>query len=550
MTVREWLAKATRAVTVLRTFGLRRALARASRRIAERHRYRSWLEQTPPPRVETVRSPGPLISILMPTYRPDPRWLARAVESVQAQSYGRWELSIADDGSPDPEHRRALASLSSDDSRIRVVRRASRGHISAASNTALERAAGDFVALLDQDDELSSNALEEVARALARDPDTEVLFSDEDKLDEQGRRYEPYFKPDWSPDLALSQNLVSHLGVYRTSRVREVGGFREGFEGSQDHDLALRVVEQCGHTRVRHIPRVLYHWRATAGSTAGGLERKAYAIEAGVRAIQSHLDRLGRRATAEPALRSYYRVRWALPESPTTVALVTPGRPADLGIGPVQGRATPLELRIEAAHGTGGLASRLNQAVRNTRAEVVVLLGAGCTLAYDALEELVAQALRPEVGVAGGRIVTAGGRVIHGGYLLALDAERPVLNAHEGLHEGEPGHFGRNSLVQNFLAVSAEAMALRRAVFDEVGGFDSDTFPERLFDVDLGLRVGQAGLRVVWTPWARVQSGARGSPPRGPGERERLVERWASRVPRDPFWHPALDRRRGDFRLR
>ncbi|MBA2270124.1 MAG: glycosyltransferase, partial [Chthoniobacterales bacterium] len=210
----------------------------------------------------------PKISVLLPVYNTELRWLRRAIESVRKQLYREWELCIVDDASTEPHVWKLLQSYARRDPRIKIKRRAENGHISATSNDALALATGEFVALLDHDDELAATALYFAARELNEHPDAQLLYSDEDKLDQQGRRCDPYFKPHWNPDLFTSQNYVSHLSVFATELVRNVGGFRRGFEGSQDYDLTLRCVEQIAPAQIRHIPHVLYHWRIAEQSTA------------------------------------------------------------------------------------------------------------------------------------------------------------------------------------------------------------------------------------------------------------------------------------------
>ena len=235
---------------------------------------------------------GPLISVVMPVYNPPPALLRQAIDSVREQLYPRWELSIADDASTDPGVAAVLEEYR-DDPRIRITRRETNGHISAASNTALEHVTGDFVAFLDHDDLLTPDALHLVAREIQAHPDTDIVYSDEDKIDAQGHRYDPHFKPDFSPALLLGQNYISHLGVMRRSLVDAAGRFRVGYEGAQDYDLLLRCVELTNAHGIRHIPRVLYHWRAVSGSTALAGDEKDYAADAGRRAVQDHLDRTG-----------------------------------------------------------------------------------------------------------------------------------------------------------------------------------------------------------------------------------------------------------------
>jgi hypothetical protein len=214
----------------------------------------------------------PLISILLPVYNTDEIWLRRCLDSVLAQLYPHWELCIADDASTAKDIRRVLEKYRARDKRIRVVFREVNGHISAASNSALSMAIGDYIALLDHDDVLTPDALYEIASLVNQQPEADMIYSDEDKIDVQGRRHSPFFKPDWSPDTFLSLMYTCHLGVYRTALVRHIGGFREGFEGSQDYDLVLRLTE---HTeRICHIPKVLYHWRSIPESSAANFRQK------------------------------------------------------------------------------------------------------------------------------------------------------------------------------------------------------------------------------------------------------------------------------------
>ncbi len=230
--------------------------------------------------IAAMKAP-PLISVVMPVYDPDPGHLAAAIDSVLGQLYPHWELCIADDASTDPAIRRLLGVYAARDPRIRIVTRAVNGHISAASNSALELATGDYVALLDHDDLLPAHALYRVAADIEAHGPADLIYSDEDKIDDDGRRHDPHFKSDWNPELFLAQNMVSHLGVYRTELVRAAGGFRLGFEGSQDWDLALRVAELSGPDRIRHIPHILYHWRVYTGSGSFSTDHGGKAAEAG-----------------------------------------------------------------------------------------------------------------------------------------------------------------------------------------------------------------------------------------------------------------------------
>ena len=237
----------------------------------------------------------PLLSVIMPVYNPPLPWLEEAIESVRAQVYQAWELCIAEDCSTDPEVRPYLKSKAAQDPRIKLDFRASNGHISAASNSAIAMAQGEFLVLMDQDDLIPMNALLAVAEAINQHPEAGLIYTDEDKVDEQGLRESPTKKGGWDPKSLQTSNRISHLGVYRTSLARQVGGFRVGFEGAQDHDLVLRCVELLRDDQIIYIPKILYHWRIHANSTAHMRSSKPYAAKARSKALQDHVSRMAER---------------------------------------------------------------------------------------------------------------------------------------------------------------------------------------------------------------------------------------------------------------
>jgi glycosyltransferase involved in cell wall biosynthesis len=271
----------------------------------------------------------PVISLITPVYNTPEPFLRAAIESVLAQVYPHWELCLADDASTAPHVRQVLAEYAARDARIKLSYRDTNGHISVASNTALQCATGQFVALFDHDDTLTPDALFWVARELDLHPDAALIYSDEDKLDYDGVPANPYFKCDWNYDLFLSHNLITHLGVYRADVVKALGGFRQGFEGAQDYDLALRFIEQISHSQIRHIPRVLYHWRMLPGSTAIGAGEKDYAAERARLAVQQHLERqhIAATVTTLPG-RAVQRVQYQLNGPEPRVSIIIPTRNA------------------------------------------------------------------------------------------------------------------------------------------------------------------------------------------------------------------------------
>lgn len=526
----------------------------------------------------------PLLSVLMPVYDPNPVWLAEALDSLLAQAYPHWELCAIDDASPDPAVRQLLDDYAARDARIRVLHRPSNGHICAASNDALAMAAGEFIVLLDHDDLLPPHALYWVARTLCEQPEATLIYSDEDKLGDDGCRRDPYFKPDWNPDLFRSQNVISHLGCYRTELVRELGGFRIGYEGSQDYDLALRVVERSRPEQIRHIPRVLYHWRLHAGSTSAGGEAKPYTVNAAERALNDHLQRTGQAASAA-ATSTGYRVRYALPQPAPRVTLIMPTRdghylqaavaslfantdyPAwellivDNGSKLPETLAFLAELEASGRAGVMRDARPFNYSALNNaaaaQAEGDVLLFINDDVeaaAPDWLSELVSQAVRPEIAAVGARLWYPNGTVQHAGVILVGGV---AAHAHANLPREACGYFGRATLAANFSAVTAACMAIAKHKFFEVGGFD-EQLAVAFNDVDLCLRLQQAGYWNLWTPYSELihhESVSRGQDT-SPAKRARfhsevsfMKQRWGELLQQDPCYSPNLTHNRLDFSL-
>lgn len=533
-------------------------------------------------------SEPPLISVLLPVYNTPETLLRQAIDSVRRQIYPHWELCIADDASTQPHVRRVLADYEELDERIRVVYRESNGHIAAASNSALELARGSFVALLDHDDELAEKALAVVALAIAEQPDVELIYSDEDGLDDDGERVNPHFKPDWSPDLLLSYNFVGHLMVIRAATVRAVGGFRSAFAGSQDYDLVLRVSEHAGPERIRHIPEVLYHWRSVEGSVKRSGSAKSYAHENARAAIREHLQRCGVAATVTQGYRDFHRVVYEIPEPRPLVSIIIGTRDrADLLRTTMRGvlertNYAPIEVVIVDNQSTESETHRLfeelrrdprvtiipfdapfnfsainNAGVAASRGEIVLLLNNDVDVIEPGwLTELVSHACRPEVGAVGCKLYFGDGRIQHAGITLGIGGT--AGHAFRKYPHDAPGYANRAMVIGNYSAVTGACLAVRRAVFDEVGGLDEEHLPIAFNDIDFCLRVGERGYRTVWTPHAELfhlESASRGSdvaPQRKERfERERALFawRWQSVLERDPYYNLNLTIGREDFAI-
>ena len=533
-------------------------------------------------------SSQPLISFVMPVYNPEPDFLVAAIESVRAQLYPHWELCIADDASTDERIIEILHRYQKEDSRIKVVLREENGHISRASNSALTLAQGEFIALLDNDDEVTEDALFWVVEALQRHPDAGMLYSDEDKIDARGLRQDPYFKSDWDPYLFWGHNLITHLGVYRKALLDAIGGFRVGYEGSQDYDLAARVVERLEAKQIIHIPRVLYHWRISAGSTAAGVSEKPYARVAALKAINEHLGRLSipARVETDPNKGSVQQVFFDESGKSPLVSILIPTRnSADLVRTCVESivkktsyasyeiilidngsdEEASLSYFQDLAHqGTVRLLrderpfnySRLNnQAVEAAKGEVVVLLNNDTeVIAPHWLQNMVQLALLPEVGAVGAKLFYGNGSIQHAGVLLGIAGG--AAHAYMEFPGDAVGHCNLALLLRGYSALTGACLAVRKSLYLEVTGLDEQHLPVGYNDVDFCLKLRSRGYRNVWTPQAllyhheSLSRGMEDTPEKKArfwNELSLLKKRWPNAWYHDPAYNPKLTFSKVDY---
>ena len=530
----------------------------------------------------------PLVSVVMPVYNVKEEWLRRAIESVRRQLYPYWELCIADDNSTQPHLRRVLEEYAAKDSRIKVAYRKVNGHISAASNTALELATGEFLALLDNDDELREHALYMVGEEINAHPQTDLIYSDEDKWDELEGRNSPHFKPNWTPDLFYSYNFISHLGVYRTAIVKKIGGFRVGYEGSQDYDLALRFIEQVPHDHIRHIPHVLYHWRAVKGSVALEPSGKEYAHEAARKALRSHFERTGIDATISAGHGYHHRVKYSLPNPLPLVSLIVGTRDKEELLRQViegvleQTDYQPVEIIIVDNQSTDpatqtylsqlkrdprikvlqydapfNFSAMNNLGVRAAKGEVVGLLNNDLRVINgEWLKEMVSHALRPEIGAVGAKLLFSDDTVQHGGVILGVGGV--AGHAHKYLQRESSGYINRAQVIQNFSAVTGACLVMRRKLYEEVGGLDEQNLAVAFNDVDFCIRIRESGYRILWTPYAElyhlesISRGSDASPenaPRFQDEVHYMKRVWQEVLYNDPCYNPNLTLEHEDLSL-
>ncbi len=528
----------------------------------------------------------PTISVLLPSYNTPRRYLADAVNSVLSQIYPHWELCIADDCSTEADTIEYLAEVESMDPRIRVERRGENGHISAALNSALAMSSGSWVTTLDHDDTLTEHALAMFALAISEAPELEFIYSDEDKIDDSGQRSEPFFKPDFDPLLLEGQNFVCHLSMYRRELLLDVGGYREGYEGSQDWDLALRASERLSPRQIAHIPRVLYHWRIHAGSTASALSAKSYAAQAGERAVADHIQRTGRAGRVVPAGSSgWTRVKWAIPDPPPLVSIVIPTRDGiylQRCLDSIRQRTTYPHFEIivvDNGSETHGVLEYLrasetsvtvirddgpfnypqinNRAVERARGEIVCLLNDDTeVLGGDWLDEMVGQVVQEGVGAVGAMLYYPNGQIQHAGVILGIGGV-----AGHGMRTGDRLSgvgSGRIQLPRSMSAVTAACMVVRREAWEQVNGLDAQNLAVAFNDIDFCLRLTEVGWRIVWTPFAELthhESISRGLDTEGERaerfarEIRYMKERWGMQLRNDPAYNPNLSLHREDFSL-
>jgi len=530
----------------------------------------------------------PTISIVMPTYETSVEHLAGAIDSVIAQVYPYWELCIADDASGDSRVGATLDAYAARDARIVVVKRKKNGHISRASNSALELASGEFAGFLDHDDALTPDACFEVAVAINRSPGFDMLYSDEDKIDADGILRDPFFKPDWSPDSFLSRMYTGHFAVYRRALLTELGGLREGFEGSQDYDLVLRLTERTD--RIVHVPRVLYHWRAHADSTAGAPGAKPYASDAAVRALEEALARRGEPGTVRALSDApgVYAIRYRLART-DRISVVVPtrdhGDDVDRCLRSIFEKTTYPDFEVLVvdngttdAHAKRVLEdwrqrearvrvlrydvpfnySRINNwAARQATGSLLMLLNNDTeVLTPDWLEAMAEQASRPSIAAVGAMLLYDDDTVQHAGVVVGINGV--AGHSHKHFLRDASGYFQMLKAINNYSAVTAACLMIRTELFERLGGLDEE-LAVAFNDVDLCLKAARAGFHNVWLPHVvlrHAESKSRGHDTTAARRRmlyreEALMkDRWLTDTTPDPAYSPNLTQRAEDFSIR
>ena len=552
--------------------------------------YQRWIHEFERPESQIIElkvssfAVRPKISIVTPVYNTKLEELEAAIDSVLRQSYPNWELCICDDCSANLAIRQMLDRYAALDARIRVHYAGERGGISRASNLALAMAGGDFIALLDHDDTLAPNALAHVCEAINQHPSGDLFYSDEDKLDERGNRFDPFFKPDWSPDLFLSENYICHLLVLRRDLAAKLAGFNPAFDGSQDYDLVLRATERA--TRIHHIPKILYHWRAGAASTASGIDNKSYAVDAARRALQDHCDRAKTGGAVERGvIAGRWRVRYPICPSTRVSVIIASGGKVDVlrtNLDSLFGKTSYNDYEVVIADNSKGNAVEKlisqyqgtytnlryidwrnrpfnfsainNEAARQCDSPVLLFLNDDTSVIEPGwLDAMLELAVRPEVGAVGAKLLYPNEAIQHAGVVLGLFDN--CGHAFKGLNGSSGHYFDFSDVIRNVSAVTGACLMARASVFWQVSGFDETEFAVAFNDVDLCLKMGTCGYRVLYTPHAvlyhheSLSKTSRDLIPH-PEEVAAMKTKWENVIAHDPYYSPNLTRIDEDYSLR
>lgn len=524
----------------------------------------------------------PRFSILLPTYNTPEDLLRACLDSVLRQTYPHWQLCIADDGSTATHVRPILEEYAAREPRISLVFRPKTGNISAATNSALEMAQGNYIALLDHDDELAEHALTRVAETLVGDPTLDMVYSDEDKIDLDGRHCDPFFKPDWSPEYFQACMYTCHLGVYRTALAREIGGFRSEFDTAQDYDFVLRFISRT--SRIAHVPDVLYHWRKTPTSTASGAAAKPRAHLVAANALRTWLTETGQEGTVESTeMPGFHRVRFALKSTPRISVVIPSGaKRATLHgketwfvarcveslreqttypdvevlvlyndtIDPeLEARLAGLGAKLINYHSPGpfNLAHKMNHGASLATGEQLVFLNDDIeVLTPNWLECMLEYSQQEGIGAVGARLLFPNGRLQHGGVIVPGGCPTHAFHAYPGFH---PGYFNSQVVVRNWIAVTGACLMTRAELFRSVGGFDL-IFPLNYNDVDYCLRLHERGFRSVCTPYARlVHHESVTKEGFFPVELKVFQNRWGTKLPLDPYYNANFNQSNHEFQV-
>lgn len=550
----------------------------------KKREYNKWLyQQAERQSKETLSSfkYKPLISVIIPVYNAEPTFLRECLDSVLSQTYKNFEICIADDASTSKETIAILKEYEKNP-KVKIVYRKKNGHISKASNDALKLASGEFVALVDNDDTLPENALYEVVRVLNKDKKIDMVYTDEDKIDEEGSFCFPNFKPDFAPDTFMSVNYISHLGVLRRSIVEKIGGFRVGFEGAQDYDLYLRFFEKTN--RVYHIPKILYHWRMADGSTAKNIDKKNYALERGKKALEDALKRRKIEGKVHIAKNCpYYWIEYAVEKNPK-VTIIIPTKDlakiTEVCLKSIYEKTTYKNYEVVVVNNNSKEKATFNlfdkykkkyqnfrvidanfefnyskinnYAVKKTKSDYIVLLNNDVeVITPEWLTIMLGYASQKHIGAVGAKLLYPNNTVQHAGIVLGIGVASHI---HLGRKREDIAWAGQLAIPQDFSAVTGACLMVSRKKWNEVGGLE-EKLKVAYNDVDFNIKLLEKGYYNVCLANIELyhhESKSRGADTYGEkkirfdAEQDYMYNKWGKRIDRDMFYNPNLTKKTTD----
>jgi len=521
------------------------------------------------------------ISIILPTFNSNVDYLKQCIESVQQQSYKNWQLCIVDDASTHTDHIRLIRQKFTEDPRIQFHQRKENGHISAASNSALKMATGKYTLLLDHDDTLALHALLLMVSQFQQSPKLDLVYADEDKISTNNTRFEPHFKPEWNQDLLYSQNYIGHPILVKTKKLKSMGGFSLGLEGSQDHDLLLRYTSELTKEHIHRIPQILYHWRAHDESTAGNSAAKSYTTKAGIKALQNHFHSKKQPVTiSQGKLANTYRVQWPIPSKQPLVSLIIPTHNGydilSKCINSIITKTSYKNYEIIIINNRSNCQKTLkfireavkkntqvqsidwdhpfnysainNFAAKHAHGSILGLINNDIEVINTSwLTEMVSHAIRPDIGCVGSKLYYPNNQIQHAGVILGIGGV--AGHGHKHFQREQSGYFSKLELIQNYSAVTAACLLIQKSIFNQVNGLDQQNLPIAFNDVDFCIRVRNAGYRNIWTPYAElyhhesISRGADNTPEkiqRANKEVEYMKSTWTKHLTQDPAYNPNL----------
>ena len=549
--------------------------------------YQIWIKkhQLSPKKIKQIQDQSrqfkykPLISIIMPVYNVKSEWLIKAIESVREQYYANWQICMVDDASPKPHIKRILRKYASKDNRIQVGYLKENQGISVASNAALSLAKGEFIGLLDNDDELAPEALYEIAKLLNQHRDADMIYSDEDHISPDDQRINPYFKPDWSQDTFLSNMYTCHFGVYRKKIIDQIKGFRKEYTGAQDYDLVLRFTEKTD--KIYHIPKILYHWRQVPGSTAAAADAKPYATRNARLALINALKRRKIKGKVfHGKFLNSFRIKREILGNPM-ISIIIPTKDAidvlvkciksikqktsyknyeiiiidnnsqEQGTRDYFAKADELGFRVLQYKPLFNFAAINNYAVGHARGEHVLFLNNDMEVIKKGwLKAMLEHSQRKQVGAVGAKLIYPDDKIQHAGVVIGIGGV--AGHSHKRYPKNSHGYFGSLNIIRNYSCVTAACLMIRKKVFLEINGFE-EKLPRAFNDVDLCLKLRKAGYLIVYTPYAELyhyESYSRASGVE-PYEIEFMFKKWGQNfLKKDPYYNPNLTLEREDFSLR